>query len=172
MNKYARKSNQSTTATVRTLALLIRNFLKGFDVVVHNIILEKVLSHDILIDAMPPYLHDIKTLKHNLRLIENFRFGLGEHMIGFQSFKLVMAKEIVCTLAAFGSRGSNKGTTRTLGVDRRNINKGVEKHMLLNTSRNVFWRNYQRRKCANALLKHIVELVIKWWKTKTTISPN
>jgi hypothetical protein len=84
MNKYARKANQSTIATRRTLALLIRNFLKGFDVVVQNTILEKVISHDILVDAMPSYLHDIKTLKHNLQLIENFRSGLGEHLIGFQ----------------------------------------------------------------------------------------
>jgi hypothetical protein len=44
--------------------------------------------------------------------------------------------------------------------------------MLLDTSRNVFWTNYRRRKRVDALSKHIVELVIKWWKTKTTISPN
>jgi hypothetical protein len=83
-----------------------------------------------------------------------------------------MAKEIICTLATFGSRGNNRGITRILGVDRINIKKSIEKCMLLDISRNVFWTNYKRNKCTDALLKHVVELVIKWCKTKTTISPN
>ncbi len=104
--------------------------------------MEKVVSHDILVGAMPPYLHDIKTLKHNLQLIENFRSRLREHLIGSWSSKLVMAKEIVCILVASRSRGSNKGIPWILRVDRRNIKKGIEKHMLLDTSRNVFWTYY------------------------------
>jgi len=79
--------------------------------------LEKVVSHDIFVDAMPPYLHDIKTLKHNLQLIENFRSRLGECLTRFCSSKLVMAKEIVCTLVAYGSKGSNMGVARILGID-------------------------------------------------------
>ncbi len=82
MNKDVRKANWSIATTMKTLVLLIWNFLKGFDVIVQNTILEKVLSHDILIDAMPPYLHDINTLKHNLQLIESFRSKLEEHLIG------------------------------------------------------------------------------------------
>lgn len=66
MNKDEKHANRSTSAIARTLALLIWNFFKGFDIVVQNTILEKVVSHDILVDAMPPYLHDKKTLKHNL----------------------------------------------------------------------------------------------------------
>ncbi len=126
------------------MALFIRNFLEGFDIVAHNTILEKVVSHDILVDAMPPYLHDIKTLKRNLQLLENFRSRLGEHLIGSWSSKLVMAKEIVSTLVTSRSRGSNRGITRILKVDRRNIKKGIEKHMLLDTSRNVFWTYYRK----------------------------
>jgi hypothetical protein len=81
-----------------------------------------------------------------------------------------MAKEIVCTLVAHGSKGSNMGVARILGIDRKNIKKGINKRMMLNTSGNVFWTNYRKSKCTNALSKHIVELVIKWWKIETTIS--
>jgi hypothetical protein len=35
----------------------------------------------------------------------------------------------------------------------------------LDTSRNVFWKNYKRSKRVDALSKQVVELVIKWWKT-------
>jgi len=138
------------------LALFIRNFFKGFDIVAHNTILEKVVSHDILVDAMPPYLYDIKTLKHNLQLIENFRSRLREHLIESWSSKLVMAKEIICTLVASRSRGSNKGISWILKVDRRNIKKGIEKHMLLDISRNVFWTYYRRNKHVDALSKHVL----------------
>ncbi len=82
-----------------------------------NTILEKVVSHDIFVDVVPPYLHDIKTLKHNLQLIEKLRSRLGEHLIGCWSSKLVMAKEIVCTLVASRSRWNNKETTRILRID-------------------------------------------------------
>ncbi len=40
--------------------------MKGFDGVMQNVIMEMVVSHDFLVDVVPPYLqYDIKTLKHN-----------------------------------------------------------------------------------------------------------
>ncbi len=58
------------------------------------------------------------------------------------------------------------GVARILGIDRRNI----KKRMMLDISGNVFWTDYRRGKCIDVLLKHHVELVIKWWKIETTIS--
>jgi hypothetical protein len=58
--------------------MLIVNFIKGFDVV-YNIILEKVMSHELFVDV-PPYSHDIKILKHNQQWIKNFISSLSSHV--------------------------------------------------------------------------------------------
>jgi hypothetical protein len=34
--------------------------------------------------------------------------------------------------------GSNKGAAKLLGVDKKNIRKGVDRHLALDTSRNAF----------------------------------
>jgi len=48
---------------------------------------------------MPSYLPDVKRLKHNQQLLNNFHFGLVSHVIGQKSSNLVLAKDIVCTFA-------------------------------------------------------------------------
>ncbi len=48
------------------ISMFIANFMKGFDGVMQILIMEMVVSHDFLIDVVPPYLqYDIKILKHN-----------------------------------------------------------------------------------------------------------
>jgi len=48
------------------ISMFIANFMKRFDGVMENVIMEMVVSHDFLIGVVPPYLqYDIKTLKHN-----------------------------------------------------------------------------------------------------------
>jgi hypothetical protein len=86
--------------------MFIVYFLKRYDVNTQNVIMEKVVGHDILTGAMPPYLHDIKRLKQNLQLIENFKSGLN-HAAGHQSSNLVLAKDIICTLASSQSIGNS-----------------------------------------------------------------
>jgi hypothetical protein len=61
---------------------MITKFLKGYDYAMHNIIMEKVIGHDILFNNMPPYLHDVKRLKQNQTLIQIFKFGLSNHVMG------------------------------------------------------------------------------------------
>jgi hypothetical protein len=121
--------------------------------------MENVVGPDILTGAMPPYLHDIKRLKQNLQLIENFISGLN-HVAGHQSSNLVVAKDIICTLASSHSVGSSRETMKVLGVDKRNIKKDVESRMLLETSRNVFWMDFKHTKRSNVLSDHFIELVI------------
>jgi hypothetical protein len=48
--------------TTWTIAMFIMDFLKGFGIAVQNTIMEKVLSHDLIIAMLPFYLHDVKRL--------------------------------------------------------------------------------------------------------------
>jgi len=92
--------------------MFIANFLKGYDVVTHTNIIQKVVSHEILISMVPPYLHDTKLLKHTQQSIENLKSKLSNHVIGPWSNKLAMVKHIVCTFTSSQSgehHGCNKG---------------------------------------------------------------
>jgi hypothetical protein len=53
---------RSNACAARIIAIFIANFLKGYDVVVQNTIMQKVVSHELLIEIVPPYLHDTKML--------------------------------------------------------------------------------------------------------------
>jgi hypothetical protein len=57
-----------------------------------------------------------------------------------------MVKDIVCTFAFNQLLGSNKEVVRILGVDKRNIKKGVERRMMFDTSQNAIWMDYKRAK--------------------------
>lgn len=61
---------------------------------------------------------------------------------------------------------------KVLGVDMKNIKKGVDKCLLLDTSKSVFWMDYKWATRLNALSQHYVEVVVDWWTSKTTVSPN
>jgi hypothetical protein len=72
-----------------------------------NVIMEEVVGRELLNINVPPYMHDVKKLKHNQQLIENLRSGLSNHVIGHWFLKLVLAKNIVYTFVSFQSIGSN-----------------------------------------------------------------
>jgi hypothetical protein len=55
-----------------------------------------------------------------------------------------------------------------LGVDRKNIKKGVERCMMLDTSQNAFWMEYKKAKPFNALFEYSKQLVVDWWRIETS----
>jgi hypothetical protein len=57
-----------------------------------------------------------------------------------------MVKDIICTFAFNQSLRSIREATRVLGVDRKNIKKGVQRCMMLDTSQNAFWMDYKKTK--------------------------
>jgi hypothetical protein len=75
-NVVVKQVHRSTCSVARTIAMFIVDFFKRFDVDSQNVIMEKVVDHELLDIVVPPYLHDVKKLKHNQQLIENFRFRL------------------------------------------------------------------------------------------------
>jgi len=56
-----RRAHVCIATATRTIAMFIMDFLKGFDIVAQNTIMEKVLSHDLIITMLPSYLHDVIT---------------------------------------------------------------------------------------------------------------
>jgi len=124
--------------------------------------LEKVVSHDILVGSMPPYLHDTKRLKHTQQLFENLKSGLVNHLTSTRSFKFI-AKDILCKFVTSESMGSSRGTTKLLGVNRRNIRKVIDRRLALDTLGNAFWTDYRRAKRADVLSKRFTKCVIEWW---------
>jgi hypothetical protein len=55
---------------------------------------------------------------------------------------------------------SIREVARVLGVGKRNIKKGVERRMMLDTSQNAFWMDHMRAKQFNALFEHSKQLVV------------
>jgi hypothetical protein len=126
-----RKARICIATATRTITMFIMDFLKGFDIATQNTIMEKVLSHDLIIAMLPFYLHDVKRLKHNQQLFDNFCYGSISHVIGHKSFNLVLAKDIICTFVASSqSLVSNKEATKVLGMDRRNVKHGIVRRVL------------------------------------------
>jgi hypothetical protein len=71
MNSFLKYGPRSLNTTTRTIVMFILDFLKGYDVPKQQAIMQKVASHELIIDVMPPYLQNGKRLKHNHQLLEN-----------------------------------------------------------------------------------------------------
>jgi hypothetical protein len=80
MNMDGKMACRSITNVVRKITKSITSFLKGFDVVVQNKTMEKVVGHDLLGVVMILYLRDTKRIKPNQLLIDNFKYGLSDHI--------------------------------------------------------------------------------------------
>jgi hypothetical protein len=62
--------------------------------------MEKFLCHPIVKGELPPCLVDVTKFKQSQHILGNLKDGLTSHFIGQRHSSLVLAKDIVCTLAA------------------------------------------------------------------------
>jgi hypothetical protein len=74
--------------------------------------------------SSPPYLTNIDVIKQSHKIVQNLKDGMNMHLLGPQQFKVVMAKNIVCTFASSQAINSGIGISKLLGVDKRNIKSG------------------------------------------------
>lgn len=107
------------------------------------------LCHPLVKGFLLPYLEDNALLKQSQGVLGNLKDGLISHLVGLYQSKLVMAKDIMCTLATSAhtiESGINNGRSiaRLLGVDKRNIKRGMEQQILLDTQKDVFWLTQRR----------------------------
>ncbi len=58
-SKNQRQCQKDNVAYVRTIVMFIIEYLAGTDLVLKTIVLEKLFSHPLLKDVLPPYLQDL-----------------------------------------------------------------------------------------------------------------
>ncbi len=81
-------------------------------------------------DSLPPYSSDLTIIKQSHEVVQNLKDGMNTHLVGSQPFKVIMAKDIICTFASSQFINSGKGISKLFGVNRGNI-KRVEESMIL-----------------------------------------
>lgn len=169
----SRSFQRQTTSIARNIVTYAVQSLQQTDRKFKEIAIEKVVSHPMWKHYLPPYLQDLGKLKHSHEIVDNLKRGLTDHLTGQRSQPLVMAKDIVCALATSQYNVTScREVARVLGVDRRNIKKGIVRREILDHFGDAFWRTFKRAKRADALSARIVELVTTWWTLETTVSPN
>jgi hypothetical protein len=76
-----------------------------------------MLSHSLVRDSLPPYFSDL-SIKQNLDIGQNIKQGMNTHLMGQQESKVVMAKDIVCSLPVSQVVSSERGIVRLLVIDK------------------------------------------------------
>lgn len=76
-----------------------------------------MLSHSLVRDSLPPYFSDL-SIKQNLDVVQNIKQGMNTHLVGQQESKVVMAKDIVCSLPVSQVVSNERGIVRLLVIDK------------------------------------------------------
>ena len=121
---------------------------------------------------IPPVLRNLDTVKLQHSVISTLRDGMKDHLVGVHESKIVMAKDILCTLVTNSNIGSGRGLVALLGIDRRNIIQAKDRGLLLDSSKDAFWLHYRRKIQADKLADNVRAVVEQWWCNETTISSN
>lgn len=135
----ADRSVQRTSSKLAVeIAEIVSSRLRIYSPLVQHMTIEKFLGHGLLTGMLPDFLVDPSKVKLRHSVLANLKGGMIDHLTGVRESKIVMAKDIVCTLAASSKLGSNRGVADLIGVDRRNLKKGMERRLLLETQPNAF----------------------------------
>jgi hypothetical protein len=68
-------------------------------------------------DSLPPYFSDLLSIKQNLEVVQNIKQGMNTHLVGQQESKVVMARDIVCSLLVSQVVSSVTGIVRLVVID-------------------------------------------------------
>jgi hypothetical protein len=120
------------------MILFIINQLINVPLEIQHEVIKKFLSHSLLKDMGPPYLIDPGVVKHKYDVLQNMKEGINTHLASRRKSKLVMAKNIVCTLTSSQSITSKRVVARVLGVNRQNISKVVLRRAQLDIMNDTF----------------------------------
>ena len=158
----SRQAQRYSAKIALKMARFTTDQLRGVDSVVQNDIICKFLSHPLMAEIVPPFLSDLGAVHQNHEVIRNMKAGISTHLARSKKSHLMMAKDIICMLATFEHMTSSRFVAEVLGVDRRNIRKGVNRQVQLDLENQAFWRTNRRRERSNAISEATKSLVISW----------
>ena len=113
-------------------------------------------------EAVPSYLSDVKALKEYYKIIENTRSVVETHTCSQKPMEIMMAKDILCTLASSSSSSSCRGMAGVLGINKWNIRRGIKRGIQLDGLNQPFWINYRRSTRTDSILVTTKNLVQEW----------
>jgi hypothetical protein len=98
----------------RTLAIFMSDHLIGSSSSFRQIVFEKLFNHTLTKEIVPNYLQDLQKAKMNQKLVNKLRCSLSSHLVGKKSSKIILAKDIICTLALSQSIGSSREVEKVI----------------------------------------------------------
>jgi hypothetical protein len=96
---YAKQKQKLSVELARSITVYVVDKLCEYVEEFQQIVFEKFLGHSFATGMLPSYYSNISIVKNNQEVVENLRDGLNTHLVGQCHSKLVVAKDIVCTLA-------------------------------------------------------------------------
>lgn len=76
-------------------------------------------------DSLPTYLNNLAIIKQNHEVVQNLKDGMNTNLMAPHQFKVVMAKDNMCTFASSQIINTGKGIAKVFIIDRRNIENVV-----------------------------------------------
>jgi hypothetical protein len=156
----------------REIAEFVASRLVHHDVNIQHLAVQKFLGHSCMKGMIPPWRSNLDTIKLQHYVLSSLIEGVRDHLVGVRQSKLVMAKDILYTLASLSQVGSRRGVVGLFGVDRRNITKGRSRRLILDDGQDAFWLQYRRKIHSDSLAEPMKAMVKEWWANKTTVFPN
>ncbi len=135
----SRKAQKFSTNVTREMVLFNINQLINVPLEIQHEAIQKFLNHSLLKDMVPPYLTDLRVVKHKYDVLQNMKEGINTHLASCRKSKLVMAKDIVCTLTSSQSITSKSVVVVVFRVYKQNIPRVVLRHAQFDNMNDALW---------------------------------
>jgi hypothetical protein len=113
-----KKEQQISVGLAKKMISFIVNEFKNFGTRSWQLTVKKMLSHSLMKDFLPPYMTNLHITRQYYEIIQNTKKGMNSHLVRQRKSKVMMAKDIVCTLVTSHAMNSGRRITRLLGVDK------------------------------------------------------
>jgi hypothetical protein len=116
---------------------------------------QKFLGHSYVKEMIPPFLSKMETVKLQHHIVSSIREGMKEHLVGVKPSKIVIAKDILYTLASSSATRSGRALASVLEVERRNILKARDRCQVLDATKDAFWLQNHKKIRSDSLASNV-----------------
>jgi len=99
----------------------------NYDPIAQHLTIEKFLGHEVLVQMLFDFLVDPIKVKLTQSIKSNLKEDMINHLARVKKSKIVMAKDIVYTLATSSNLRSKRGVVDLIGVDMKNLRRSIER---------------------------------------------